>query len=376
MSSVLTSEKNFTKFFKENGIPEHFIPNIINYNKFLIGGELKTWSGPMAEVYSTIRTKNNKGESVPTLLGTVPDMESEPALQALESAKKAFDRGKGVWPTMRVRERLICMERFVKKMKDHRDEIVNLLMWEIGKSLTDSQKEFDRTVEYIFDTIEAYKKLDQKSAKFEKEGSIHAHIRRSPLGVVLCLGPYNYPLNETFCLLIPAIIMGNTAIFKPAKHGVLLITPLMKAFQECFPPGVVNILFGRGRKIAQPIMRSGHIDVLALIGHSSSAVALQDEHPNKNRLRLVLGLEAKNPGIILPDADLDHTVKECISGTLSYNGQRCTALKVLYVHESIIEKFNKKFSNAVDNLNYGMPWEKDVFLTPYLSRVNLNILKV
>ena len=111
-------------------------------------------------------------------------------------------------------------------------------------------------------------------------------------------------------------------------------------------------------------MRSGKIDVLALIGHSSSAVALQDQHPNKNRLRLVLGLEAKNPGVILPDADLDHTVKECISGTLSYNGQRCTALKVLYVHQSIINEFNKKFSEAVDNLNYGLPWDKDVFLTP------------
>ena len=111
-------------------------------------------------------------------------------------------------------------------------------------------------------------------------------------------------------------------------------------------------------------MKTGHVDVLALIGHSSSAVALQDQHPNKNRLRLVLGLEAKNPGVILPDADLDHTVKECISGTLSYNGQRCTALKVLYVHQSIINEFNKKFSEAVDNLNYGLPWDKDVFLTP------------
>jgi glyceraldehyde-3-phosphate dehydrogenase (NADP+) len=111
-------------------------------------------------------------------------------------------------------------------------------------------------------------------------------------------------------------------------------------------------------------MKTGHVDVLALIGHSSSAVALQDEHPNKNRLRLVLGLEAKNPGVILPDADLDHTVKECISGTLSYNGQRCTALKVLYVHQTIINEFNKKFSEAVDNLNYGLPWNKDVFLTP------------
>jgi len=110
-------------------------------------------------------------------------------------------------------------------------------------------------------------------------------------------------------------------------------------------------------------MQTGIVDVLALIGHSSSAVALQDQHPNKNRLRLVLGLEAKNPGIILPDADLDLTIKECISGTLSYNGQRCTALKVLYVHESIVDEFNKRFSKAVDDLKLGNPWE-DTFLTP------------
>ena len=223
-------------------------------------------------------------------------------------------------------------------------------MLEICKNKSDSYKEFDRTIDYIYDTIEAYKDLDRTAAKFDKEGGIYAHIRRGPLGVVLCLGPYNYPLNETFCLLIPAIIMGNTAIFKPAKHGVLLIAPLLKAFQESFPPGVVNILFGRGRKIATPIMKTGLIDVLALIGHSSSAVSLQDQHPNKNRLRLVLGLEAKNPGIILPDADLDHTIKECISGTLSYNGQRCTALKVLYVHESIVDEFNQQFAKAVDYL--------------------------
>jgi len=362
MSNVLIQSD--IKHIKASHIPEEYKPRLTNFNQYLIDGELKTWNGNMTDVFSTIRTENQNGEMAPTLLGSVPDMESESALKALESAKKAFDRGKGQWPTMRVRERLNCLEHFANKMKLHRAEVVKLLMWEIGKTLADSQKEFDRTVDYIYDTIEAYKKLDQKSAKFEKEGGIYAHIRRSPLGVVLCLGPYNYPLNETFCLLIPAIVMGNTAIFKPAKHGVLLITPLLEAFQECFPPGVVNILFGRGRKIAQPIMKTGHVDVLALIGHSSSAVSLQDEHPNKNRLRLVLGLEAKNPGVILPDADLDHTVKECISGTLSYNGQRCTALKVLYVHESIVDEFNKKFSKAVDNLNFGLPWDKDVFLTP------------
>ena len=158
-------------------------------------------------------------------------------------------------------------------------------------------------------------------------------------------------------------MMGNTAIFKPAKHGVLLIAPLLEAFHKSFPPGVVNIVFGRGRTIASPIMKSGLVDVLALIGHSSSAISLQDLHPKKSRLRLVLGLEAKNPGIILPDADLDQAVSECISGTLSFNGQRCTALKVLYVHEDIREQFLEKFSKAVDALQVGLPWENSL-LTP------------
>ncbi len=336
----------------------------IHCDQYLVDGVLHTWNGNTSKVYSTIHSEDKEGVLSPTLLGSIPDMETDTALAALGAAEKAFNRGQGVWPTMKVKDRLRCLVSFAEKMKQSREQVVELLMWEIGKNKADSYKEFDRTVDYIYDTVEAYKKLDRKSAKFDKQSGIHAHIRRGPLGVILCLGPYNYPLNETFCLLIPAIIMGNTAIFKPAKHGVLLITPLLNAFQESFPPGVVNILFGRGRKIASPIMETGKVDVLALIGHSSSAVALQDLHPNKNRLRLVLGLEAKNPGIILPDADLDSTIKECISGTLSYNGQRCTALKVLYVHESIVDEFNKQFSKAVDALKFGLPWEEDVFLTP------------
>jgi glyceraldehyde-3-phosphate dehydrogenase (NADP+) len=255
------------------------------------------------------------------------------------------------------------MERFVNKMIEKRDEVVKLLMWEIGKNLKDSEKEFDRTVIYIKDTIEEYKNIDRDGAIFKNNSGVRALIRRGPLGVVLCLGPYNYPLNETFALLIPAIIMGNTAVFKPAKHGVLLIAPLLDAFKESFPPGVVNIVFGRGREIATPIMETGKINVLALIGHSSSANSLQQLHPQQNRLRLVLGLEAKNPAIILEDADLDLTIEECISGSLSFNGQRCTAIKIIYVHENIKEKFLEKFSEKVDSLKLGMPWE-NTLLTP------------
>ncbi len=343
-------------------IPKEFQLNeIINHREYLINGKINQWDGKQASVFSTLLC--DVSEKEPQLIGKTPEMSGDFALKALEAAHNAFNYGQGEWPTMKVYERINCMENFVEKMLSKREEIVKLLMWEIGKNLNDSRKEFDRTVDYINDTIEEYKVIDRKGATFQNKSGVRALIRRGPLGVVLCLGPYNYPLNETFALLIPAIIMGNTTIFKPAKHGVLLIAPLLEAFQESFPPGVVNIVFGRGREIATPIMKTGKIDVLALIGHSSSAISLQDLHPQKSRLRLVLGLEAKNPGIILKDADIDLTIKECISGTLSFNGQRCTALKILYVHEDIKDEFLDKFSKAVDELKLGLPWD-NTLLTP------------
>ncbi len=337
------------------------ITDTLTQTTYLVNGELREWTGSTSKVFSTISSTDTYK---PTLLGSIPDMGEKEALEALDAATGAYNRGQGAWPTMLVKDRIGCMEVFVEKMKTKREEIVKLLMWEIGKSLPDSQKEFDRTVEYIYDTIEDYKQMDRDAAKFQKHDGVYAHIKRGPLGVVLCLGPYNYPLNETFALLIPAIIMGNTTIFKPAKHGVLLITPLIEAFKSSFPKGVVNILFGRGRAVAAPIMKTGKVDVLALIGNSKSANALMNQHPKSNRLRLVLGLEAKNPAIILPDADLSLTVEECLAGTLSFNGQRCTALKVVYAHENIVDGFNSQFAERVDALKFGNPWEDGVKLTP------------
>ncbi|MDI1318484.1 NADP-dependent glyceraldehyde-3-phosphate dehydrogenase [Flavobacterium sp.] len=345
-----------------NSIPPEFqITNLLHQDTYLLDGQLKKWTGEFSLIYSTISSTENYA---PTVLGSIPIMGESVADEVVQSAVAAYDNGQGLWPTMKVIDRIKCMENFVTQMKATRSEVVKYLMWEIGKSLGDSEKEFDRTVEYIYDTIEDYKQLDRNSNRFTKSQGVNAMVRRGPLGVVLCLGPYNYPLNETFSLLIPAIIMGNTVIFKPAKHGVLLISPLLEAFRSSFPKGVINIVYGRGRDVASPIMKSGKVDILALIGNSKSAIALQDMHPNKNRLRLILGLEAKNPAIILPDADLDLAIQECITGTLSFNGQRCTALKILYVHESIAVEFNKRFAEKVDALSFGNPWEKGVLLTP------------
>ncbi len=213
------------------------------------------------------------------ILGSTPLLDADAALAALDAAVRAYDHGQGLWPNLRVAERIQHVERFLARMREQREAVVKLLMWEIGKNLKDSEKEFDRTCDYIVDTIEALKELDRRSSRFELEQGTLGQIRRVPLGVALCMGPYNYPLNETFTTLIPALIMGNTVVFKPAKFGVLLIRPLLEAFRDSFPPGVINVIYGRGRETVSALMASGKVDVFAFIGTHSGASDLKKLHP-------------------------------------------------------------------------------------------------
>lgn len=356
-------EKLNNLFIREDQIPEQFKIEEIHQKEYLSNGEMKQWSGDVHEVYSPVYIKNGE-ELKPKLIGSYPVCTEKEAQESLDAAVEAYNDGRGEWPTMSVSERIEHVEQFTRKMIATKDKVVKLIMWEIGKSHADSVKEFDRTVEYIYATIDSLKNLDRDSSKFEIAEGIAAQIRRSPLGVVLCMGPFNYPLNETFTTLIPALIMGNTILFKPPKFGTLLHYPLQEAFQEAFPKGVINVIYGRGNVIIPGLMESGKINVLTLIGSSKVANELKKQHPKVNRLRAVLGLDAKNASIITANADLNLAVKETITGSLSFNGQRCTALKIVWVHRSKADEFIKGFNKAVSELKFGLPWEEGVSLTP------------
>lgn len=362
-------------FPKQSEIPSQYnIGEPIEQREYLIDGKLREWKGNLSPVLSPVFVRN--GDKLEQkVLGYTPLLNSDEAMLALEAAVKAYDLGKGTWPTMSVTDRIIHVEKFLVHMKERRNEVVNLLMWEIGKPLKDSEKEFDRTYDSIVDTIKALKDLDRNSAKLVEEQGFMAQIRRVPLGVALCMGPFNYPLNETFSTLIPALIMGNTVVFKPAKYGVLLIRPLLEAFRDSFPAGVINIIYGKGRETVGALMESGRVDVFAFIGTNKGANDLKRLHPKPHRLKSILGLDAKNPAIVLQDADLDNAVAECLSGSLSFNGQRCTALKILFVHETVVDEFMEKFMAGMKKLKFGMPWEPGVNLTPLPEPDKVEYLK-
>lgn len=335
----------------------------LHQRETLVAGEMRRQEGEIKTVFSAVQLRQDDVlapiEVGSYLLGSVKD-----AREALEAAVAAYDSGRGSWPTMAVSKRIASVEHFVRLMVEQREEVVRLIMWEIGKTRADAEKEFDRTVDYVAATVEALKDLDNGNSRFQIVDGTIAQIRRAPLGVVLCMGPYNYPLNETFTTLIPALIMGNTVVLKPPKFGTLLFYPLLSAFQRAFPAGVVNTIYGRGEEVVPYLMASGDINVLALIGSSRVADSLKKQHPKSNRLRAVLGLDAKNPAIILPDANIISTVRECVAGALSFNGQRCTALKVIFVHRSVADQFVSQFTQAVSALKCGMPWTAGAQITP------------
>ena len=233
-------------FVSEDQIPVQHRIEEINQRRYLCNGEMIDWHGDVHEVFSPIFIETADGLQQKRI-GSYPVCSEKEAQEALSAAVAAYNDGRGEWPTMNVAERIKHVESFTRKMIAKKDIVVNLIMWEIGKSFADSTKEFDRTVDYIYATIDALKNLDRDSSGFQIVDGIAAQVRRSPLGVVLCMGPFNYPLNETFTTLIPALIMGNTILFKPPKFGTLLHFPLQECFQECFPKGVINVHLRSGK---------------------------------------------------------------------------------------------------------------------------------
>ncbi|MEK2688438.1 aldehyde dehydrogenase family protein [Bdellovibrio sp. GT3] len=334
------------------GIPE------IN-GRILINGELRSQGFETIPVHSTCTTEPELKK-----IGTTPHVSVEILREAVQAASAAWGKGLGEWATAKMEERINAVMKFRNGMVQQRELICRLLMWEIGKTWIDSQAEFDRTIQYIDDTVDEVKNMEREAGRFHFSGGVMAQIRRAPLGVTLCMGPFNYPLNETFTTLIPALIMGNTAIVKVARYGQLLWDPLLEVFRDAFPKGVVNVINGLGREIVNPVVRDGKIDVLAFIGTSKVASQIKIAHPQPFRFRSILSLEAKNPAIIMEDADLDNAVSECAKGALSFNGQRCTALKMIFVHKKVASEFTKRLVQKIDSMKPGMPWDEGVAITP------------
>jgi glyceraldehyde-3-phosphate dehydrogenase (NADP+) len=300
-------------------------------------------------------------------IGHLPQFSTATTLEVLQQARDVgWQGGSGEWPRMSLAARCTAIEHFLTLLEASQQALATALMWEIGKSWPDALAEVQRTIQFSRAVLEVVRTdPDIASPGTLAAGSHRAWMRRAALGIILCLGPYNYPLNETYATLIPALLMGNICILKIPTIGGLVHLLTMKAFDEALPPGTIHFVSGAGRATMPPLMESGQIDALAFIGGSAAADTLIAAHPHPHRLKVFLQLEANNMAVYLPDlfttdneALLKNALEQAVIGSLSYNGQRCTALKLHFCPSAHGADFAQRLADRVDQLFVGLPWQQ------------------
>jgi len=317
------------------------------------------------------------------IIGKMPQMNEEQTLQVLTDAETAWDGGSGAWPQLPLSERLNKIEHLLTELETkQRTSMIQALMWEIGKNLKDAEAEFDRTIAFgrsVIAVVRGGLSNDDDDNEFagswKSYGStVRAYLKRAAIGIVLCLGPMNYPLNETYATLLPALLMGNIVVMKIPTTGGLVHLLTMEAFQK-HTPGALHFVSGRGRDTMPTLMKTGKIDSLAFIGGSAAADSLIRQHPSPHRLKIFLQLEAKNMGIFLPnlfmecdddentknnkyrDKELSTALDQAVLGALSFNGQRCTSLKIFFIPKGHGLEFSRQMAKRIDNMHTGLPWQ-------------------
>jgi glyceraldehyde-3-phosphate dehydrogenase (NADP+) len=263
------------------------------------------------------------------------------------------------WAETSLQERAKFLYKWADELVNMQDEIAEIIMKEVGKSLKDAKNEVVRTADFIRYTVEEAMHMHGESMKGDSfpggSKSKIAIVERVPLGVILAIPPFNYPVNLAAAKLAPALISGNAVIFKPATQGAISGIKMIEALHKAnFPKGLVNIVTGRGSVIGDYLVEHKGINMISFTGGTNTGISLAKK---VGMIPLVLELGGKDPGIVREDADLHEAAKHIISGAFSYSGQRCTAIKRVLVHESVADELVSILKEEIEKLAVGSPEE-------------------
>ncbi|WP_064606766.1 NADP-dependent glyceraldehyde-3-phosphate dehydrogenase [Streptobacillus moniliformis] len=299
-----------------------------------------------------------------SVLGSVKKMTQEDVNQIYINSRKLFKE----WKKLSTAKRAEIMYKAADILDENKERIAILMSKEISKPFKDSLAEIERTVGLIKYSAEEGMRIfgEVYEGKNYDESSKNkvAIVRREPVGIVLTISPFNYPINLAASKIVPALISGNTVVFKPASQGVLSGIELVKCFEEAgLPEGVLQIITGKGSEIGDYLNTHKEIDFINFTGSTSVGEKIGIQAKMKP---ILLELGGKDAAIVLEDANLDKAANDIVSGAFSYSGQRCTAIKRVLVMENVADELVDKIKNKVLNLKVGNPFE-NVVITPLID---------
>ncbi|VSR20459.1 NADP-dependent glyceraldehyde-3-phosphate dehydrogenase [Streptococcus pneumoniae] len=304
-------------------------------------------------------------------LGTVPAMTQTEADEAMQAARAALP----AWRALSAIERAAYLHKTAAILERDKEKIGTILAKEVAKGIKAAIGEVVRTADLIRYAAEEGLRITGQAMEgggFEAASKNKlAVVRREPVGIVLAIAPFNYPVNLSASKIAPALIAGNVVMFKPPTQGSISGLLLAKAFEEAgIPAGVFNTITGRGSEIGDYIIEHKEVNFINFTG----STPIGERIGRLAGMRpIMLELGGKDAALVLEDADLEHAAKQIVAGAFSYSGQRCTAIKRVIVLESVADKLATLLQEEVSKLIVGDPFD-NADITPVIDNASADFI--
>jgi alpha-ketoglutaric semialdehyde dehydrogenase len=322
--------------------------------KNFIGGE---WvDAASGETFETTSPANGD------VLGVFPRSGVEDVDRAVEAAKAAYED----WRLVPAPRRGEILFRFGHLLADHKDELAELMAREMGKVLPEAAGDVQEAIDMSFYMGGEGRRLFGHTTPSELRDKFNMSVRQ-PIGVIGVITPWNFPIAIPSWKITPALVCGNTIVFKPATDTPLLGERFVELLIEAgVPSGVINIVHGGGGAVGDRLVRHPDVPVITLTGSRETGVeVMRNAAENLKHVHLELG--GKNAIIVLDDADLDLAVEGIVWSAFGTSGQRCTAASRVIVQQGAYDELQKRLVAAAESLRLGPGWEQGVDVGPVIN---------
>jgi alpha-ketoglutaric semialdehyde dehydrogenase len=299
------------------------------------------------------------GETV----GTFPKSGAEDVDRAVEAAKLAYEE----WRLVPAPKRGEIVFRFAQLLVEHKADLTELMTHEMGKVRAEAGGDVQEAIDMSYYMGGEGRRLFGQTTPSELRDKFNMSVRM-PIGVVGVITPWNFPIAIPSWKIVPALVCGNTVVFKPATDTPFLGERFVELLAEAgVPAGVVNIVHGGGGAVGDRLVRHPDVPVITLTGSRETGVAvLEGAAENLKHVHLELG--GKNGIIVMDDADLDLAVDGIVWSAFGTSGQRCTAASRVIAHERIADALQKRLVDAAEKLRLGPGWEDETDVGPVINR--------
>lgn len=323
--------------------------------KNLIGGQ---WCIASDGTTSEIRNPADHSQ----VLGIFPKSTKEDINKAIAAARESFP----AWAKMPPPDRGVILDRTSQIITSRMDEMTKMLTSEEGKTLAEAKAEITRTRDlFRYFSGEGYR-MGGDVLPSSINGEL-LYTKREPLGVIGVITPWNFPVAIPAWKIAPALVYGNTVVFKPAsitpRSGLMLVEALVEAG---LPPGVLNFVTGSGRVVGDEIASSPDINAISFTGSYQIGCGIYNQAV-KNMTRIQLEMGGKNPLVVANDADLELAVSLAVRGGFGLTGQTCTSTSRVIVEEKIADDFAQAITQAAKNLVVGNGLDEATQMGPAVS---------